>query len=48
MIFHSKILDSRAFAEIKRLTPYLKDISSTNLYRNIPQKKQSYTVLMLK
>ncbi|WP_170907948.1 MULTISPECIES: hypothetical protein [Vibrio] len=42
--FHSKILDSRAFAEIKRLTPYLKDISSTNLYRNIPQKAELHSV----
>lgn len=36
--FRHKLLSSREFAEIKRLTPYLKDIPLINQYRNIPQR----------
>jgi hypothetical protein len=36
--FRCNLLSSSEFAEIKRLTPYLKDIPSINQYRNIQQR----------
>ncbi|ELR64465.1 hypothetical protein C942_02489 [Photobacterium marinum] len=36
--YREQILSSLEFRDVKRLTPYLKDIPSTNRYRNIPQR----------